>query len=401
MGKRRRRGIQGGGGVVTPALPAAVPSPGDSTSFQWPAAIVKPTRWSRVFVWLGAALLLFLVVFVLRPVLTTVMLSFAIAWLLHPTVDRLERRGVPRTLSILVLLGAFFAILAATVALLLPLVEREIADLVANVPSYLQRFSATFETQIRPNVAKYTGYKLPENAKAFWQENAAKVADMAPDVATYVWGLIKDTVSNVLGVIGLALNLVLFPVFIFYLLKDLPRIRAASLAAIPLRHRGAFELRLFEVDRVLSAFVRGQVTLAVMLAVVYAIGLSLIGIDLAIVIGALAGVAFFIPYAGYVLGLTAASAMAVAKFGFDVPLLWVLLLFVGAGLLEANVISPKLIGERVGLHPVVMITAVIVGGETFGFLGILLAVPITATGAVFWRAAMVRYKESEFYLARK
>jgi predicted PurR-regulated permease PerM len=374
---------------------------GESSSFQWPANVIKPVRWSRVGIWLGFVLLLVLLATVLRPVLTTVMLSFGIAWLLHPTVDRLERRGVPRALSILILLGAFFAIVAAAIALLLPLIEHELADLVANVPGYFQRFSQTFETQIRPAVVKYTGYELPPDAKAFWQENAEKVAAMAPDVATYVWGVIKDTVSNVIGLIGLVLNLILFPVFVFYLLKDFPRIHNAFLEMIPLRHRGPFELRLFEVDRVLSAFVRGQMTVAVMLAVVYGIGLSMIGIDLAIVIGALAGIAFVIPYAGYVLGLTAASAMALAKFGFDMHLLWVLALFVGAGLLEANVISPKLIGERVGLHPVVMITAVIVGGEMFGFLGILLAVPITAAGAVFWRAGLVRYKSTEFYLARK
>ena len=405
MGKHRRR--SGSGSPPPSTRPAAAPATVTTTSltpvegFQWPSTPAKVLRWSRVGSWSTFALLVLALLWILRPVLTTLVFAFAVAWLLHPLVAQLERRGIPRGVAILLLLGLFFAIVGAAIVLLLPLVEGEILSVVTNVPAYIARLSETFDTQIRPVVTKYTGYKLPPNAKAFWQENAAKIAEMVPDVAAWAWGAIKTTLGNVLGLIGLALNLILFPVFVFYLLNDLTKMRAGLLDLIPMRHRGVFEIRLYEVDHVLSAFVRGQVIVATFLAIVYGIGLSLIGIDLAIVIGVASGIAFFLPYAGYVIGLSAASIMAVAKFGFDSHLLWVLALFVGAGLLEANVISPKLVGDRVGLHPVVMITAVIVGGEMFGILGIIAAVPITAAAAVFWRAGWVHYRESDFYLARK
>ena len=159
--------------------------------------------------------------------------------------------------------------------------------------------------------------------------------------------------------------------------------------------------KLTEIDRVLSAFVRGQFTVCLFLAVGYSAGLVLSGIDMPIVIGVVSGFAFVIPYAGTILGIVMASGMAIAKFGIDWHLGVAVGTFVVIQFLESNVISPKIVGEQVGLHPMVMITAVIVGGTLFGFLGVLLAVPATAVAAVFWWSAWGKYKNSDFYLARR
>ena len=384
-------GDEGGEGAASSASAPGGPVP----------ALLRASDWRRMGGWAAIVLGIGAALWILRPVLTTIALAFAVAYLFSPLVDRLERRRVPRSVSILLLLLTGFALVVAAVALLVPLVEREIADVVANVPAYREHAGRFIDEDLRPWVKLHTGYELPSTIQAFWRQNAEKISSLVPDLAAKAWELVRKTLSNVVALLSFVVNVILFPVFLFYLLKDMPRIRASVLEAIPARQRARMQTQLLEVDRVLSSFVRGQITVALFLAVVYSVGLSLIGIDLAIVIGCAAGAAFFIPYAGYAVGLSAASAMSLARFGIDSHLLWIVGLFVGAGMLEAYVITPKLVGERVGLHPVVMITAVIVGGSLFGFLGVLLAIPVTAAGGVFWRAGLARYKQSEFYLAGK
>lgn len=366
--------------------------------------------WMRPASYVVLGVAAYLLLWVLRPVITPVAAAFAAAYFISPVVDRLETRGISRSLSIVAILVFFTAAFAGVIALLIPLIGGEIERLVENAPAYWEKTNTWVDEVLRPWVERrFPGRTLPTTPQEFWDQAGENLSGLSPDLAGKVAEIAKGALSNVFGLLGILLSVVLFPVFFFYILKDFNRIKEAARDMIPPRNRELIVSRLAEVDRVLAAFVRGQLTVCAFLAVAYSIGLSFTGIDLAIVIGVVSGFAFVIPYAGTVLGIVAGSVMAIVKFGvidpdfilkIDPHLLGVWAVFGIVQFLESNVISPKIVGEQVGLHPIVMITAVIVGGQLFGFLGVLLAVPATAAGAVFWWAAWDRYKRSEFYLAR-
>lgn len=360
-----------------------------------------PIWWRRPATYVGAAVLLVLMAWLLRPVLTTIGSAFAVAYFASPMVDRLEKRGVPRSASIAAIILGFFGMIAAIIAVLVPVLQSELEGVIANAPGYWEKGNVWFTETVRPYVKTRTGYELPTTTRDVWNEAVAGLGGVAPDLAGKITGVVKSALSNVFGLLGLLLNFLLFPVFLFYILKDFPRIRTAIKDVIPPRHLDVVQVKISEIDRVLSAFVRGQLTVCCFLAVGYSAGLILSGIDMPIVIGTVSGFAFVIPYAGTILGIVMASAMALAKFGIDWHLGVAIGTFVVIQFLESNVISPKIVGEQVGLHPMVMITAVIVGGTLFGFLGVLLAVPATAVAAVFWWSAWGKYKSSDFYLARR
>lgn len=387
-----------------PSKPPASETPGEPDGGKpvpagnW-LAIPIPPRWRRPVAWAAVAGCVLVAAIILRPILTTLMSAIAVAYFVSPAIDALERRRIPRAASVLLLLVGAAGLLVGALVILVPIVGHQIADVTSNVPAYRDNISAFVENHLRPWLLQHTGYHLPPTVEAFWRQNADRLSSFAPDVAKRAWDLATATVQNVFSLLRIFINLVLFPVFLFYILKDFPKLRAGIVASIPHRLRAPAAARLKEVDQVLAGFVRGQIAVALVLCVVYSIGLSIIGIELSLVIGIAAGLLFVIPYVGYALGVLTAGGMAVARFGFDMHVVWVLLLFVAAAAFEGNVVTPKLVGERVGLHPVVMITAVIIGGEMFGFLGVLLAIPVTAAAAVFWRAEWARYKRSEFYVS--
>ena len=367
--------------------------------------------WMRPVSYIVIFVVGYLVLWVLRPVITPIAAALAAAYFISPIVDRAQKRGIPRSISVVVILLFFTAMIAAVVALLIPLLGYEIERLISSAPAYWEKANTWVDEVLRPWVEqKFPGRTIPETPQEFWDQAGANLSGLSPNIAQKVATIGQSALSNIFGVLGTILSLILFPVFFFYILVDFPRIKDAMRDMIPPRNRDLMLSRLAEVDRVLSAFVRGQLTVCFFLAISYSVGLSFTGIDLAIVIGVVSGFSFVIPYAGTILGVVAGSVMAIVKFGvidpdfvlkIDPHLLGVWLVFGVVQFLESNVISPKIVGEQVGLHPVVMITAVIVGGTLFGFLGVLLAVPTTAAAAVFWWAGWDQYKRSEFYLAKR
>lgn len=367
--------------------------------------------WIRGVSYAAIGVVAYVLLWVLRPVITPIAAALAAAYFVSPVVDRLEKTGVSRSVSIVAILLFFSAAVAGVFAILIPLVGGEVERLVASAPEYWSSFNSWVDGTLRPWVEKtFPGRTIPTTQQEFWDQAGENLSSLSPDIAAKSADIAKSAFSNVFGILGWLLSALLFPVFFFYILKDFNRIKEAGFEMIPPRNRELIVSRLQEVDRVLAAFVRGQVTVCTFLAITYSVGLSFTGIDLAVVIGVVSGYAFVIPYAGTILGVVAGSAMAIVKFGLIDPdfvlkinphLLGVWAVFGVVQFLESNVISPKIVGEQVGLHPVVMITAVIVGGTLFGFLGVLLAVPATAAGAVFWWAAWDHYKRSDFYVARR
>ena len=196
------------------------------------------------------------------------------------------------------------------------------------------------------------------------------------------------------------MNFALIPVVAFYLLRDWDLLVERIHNMIPRQFEVTAVNLIKECDEVLSAFMRGQLLIMFLLGCIYALGLSIIGLDLALLIGMLAGLASLVPYLGFIVGILAASIAAVLQFQEPLPLLYVLLVFGFGQLLEGSVMTPMLVGDRIGLHPVAVIFAILAGGQLFGFVGVLLALPIAAVIMVFVRHIYDRYKDSHYYEVR-
>jgi predicted PurR-regulated permease PerM len=220
---------------------------------------------------------------------------------------------------------------------------------------------------------------------------------MSPAQFKPVLELIQQAFSSTIGLILTILGYLIIPVYLFYLLADLPRLKAFLESFIPERYRDAYNAKLSEVDRVLAGFIRGQLSVCAILAVLYSIGLYLIGIDLAIAIGTLAGFAFIIPYVGTIIGIVLSLVMALLKFHDILHPLLCLGWFGLVQSLEGMVITPRVVGNTVGLHPLVTLVVLLIGGQLFGLMGMLLAVPVAAVLRVFLISLAGWFRNSEFY----
>lgn len=320
-------------------------------------------------------------------------IAFALAYILNPAVALLERRGIRRIPGILIVFCAALLLCAGFAVFLTTSIAGELASVQINLPSYIQHLY-----EVTPKAAKaYLGIETQDRLYLRINELLQQARGIAPDLIKPLLAIIQRAFSSTMGFILAILGYFIIPVYLFYLLSDLPQLKEFVESFIPERYRAAYAEKLDEVDGVLSGFIRGQLSVCAILAVLYSIGLYFIGIDLAIVIGTLAGVTFIIPYVGTIIGICLSLLMALLKF-HDVlhPLLclgWFLLVQA----LEGAIITPKIVGNTVGLHPLVAIIALLIGGQIFGIMGMLLAVPATAVLQVFLRALSVWYRDTEFY----
>lgn len=346
-------------------------------------------RW---VVALAAMLGVGLVLWALRGVLTPVFFAFLIAYMLDPVVDRLERRGLPRSAGIVVLLTAVLGALALFGLLAIPAIARDLSRFASELPGALERLVLRLEPQL---VA--LGVPVPHSlGEAFAQLDldAGAVADkaVAPAAAALRW-LLGGTMS----LLGAVASLVVIPVFAFYLLHDFDRMIAAVRDLVPPGWRPFVVDVAREVDTVLGEFVRGQLIVMLILAVLYGVAYSIVGVRLAIVIGAVAGLLSFIPYVGGGTALLLAVLMSLLDWHGPMQLVWVLVAYGVIQVLEGFVITPRVLGEKVGLSPIWVLFALMVGSELFGFLGVLLALPAAAVAKIFAVRGLAWYRDSEFF----
>jgi predicted PurR-regulated permease PerM len=341
------------------------------------------------YFWLGALALFVAAVWLLSGILLPFVAGCAIAYFLDPVVDRLERRHVPRTLATGLVLALFFVGLVLLLLLVLPLLQLEAARLASLVP---QAF-AFGQQKIDALVAM-----AQENLSS---DDLAKLKDMAGGVAATALGYVASFIERLLTS-GLALaNVVAFvivtPVVSFFLLRDWDRIVARIDQWLPRRHVDTIREQARLIDRTLAGFVHGQVLVGVVDAVYYGAALSLAGLDFAVIIGIIVGVLSFIPFAGVATGLVLALGLGLAQFGWTLRLLVLLAIFGAGYAVESNILSPRLVGGRVNLHPVAVIFAFFAFWSLFGFIGLLLAVPVAAMIGVLVRFAIERYLASPLY----
>lgn len=340
---------------------------------------------------LGVGTLLYL----LRGALTPVFFAFLIAYMLDPVVDRFEERGMSRALGIAVMTVALVLVLMGLVFLVVPGIVGEVVTVAEALP-------ATFTTlldRIEP-LLEQTGIALPSSFDDVREQldgiDTGKLAERALSQLAAVASFVLGGTVNVLAALA---GFVMIPVFAAYLLYDFDRMTAAIGALVPGRYRPFVVEVAGEVDEILGEFIRGQLLVMFALVVLYAVGYSIVGVPLAIGIGVVAGLLSFIPYVGGAIALGMALMMSLLHWQGWGQLVGVGVVYGVIQLLESFVITPKIVGDKVGLPAVWVLFALLVGGELFGFLGVLLALPAAAVAKIFVVRGVAWYRESEFFLA--
>jgi predicted PurR-regulated permease PerM len=320
-------------------------------------------------------------------------ISFALAYILNPMVELLERKGVKRQYGIVLIL--FLTILLCTVfaVFLVVSITGEFSSIQLNLPAYAQHLYEVTPASVKAYLGVETTDKLALRLNELLQQARNTSPDLLKPLLAFMQRALTSTVSMLLAVLGY----LIIPVYLFYLLYDLPQLKSFIESFIPERFRTVYADKLAEVDAVLSGFIKGQLSVCAILAVLYSVGLYIIGIDLAIAIGTLAGITFIIPYVGTIIGICLSVAMALLKFNDILHPLLCIAWFGFVQLLEGAIITPKIVGDTVGLHPLVAIVALLIGGQLFGIMGMLLAVPVVAVLQVFLRSLAMYYRSSEFY----
>ena len=351
-----------------------------------------PVSESQRWFWLALLLLSGWLFYLLAPVLTPFFIAALLAYLGDPLVDRLEARGASRTLSVVIVFFGMTLMLVVALLLLIPLLQQQIAQLVHVLPDYI--------AWISNNVVPWLEEKLGISRE---QLNLAAVSAWITEHWSTAGGLavnLLEYASRSGGmVVGWFANLVLIPVVGFYLLRDWDNFVAGIDHLLPRKLEPEVAHIAREADDRLAAFLRGQLTVMVALGLIYGTGLALTGLKLALLIGLLAGLVSFVPYLGFIVGVSAASIAMLMQTHDPWQLVWVFVVFGIGQMLEGMLLTPLLVGDRIGLHPVAVIFAILAGGQLFGFVGVLLALPVAAVIAVIIRDLHRRYLASELYAA--
>lgn len=337
----------------------------------------------------------------ISSVLFPVLLSLLIAYLLDPTVDWFEARGFSRTLAIGVILLIGFGGIGVLGLFLYPTIAHQIGNVIEGAPKLLNSARNDLLPWLENN-----GVAIPTSAKdafaSYGETVAAKVPELAKTVTSSLWSIVGQLGSAAAS----AINLVMIPVFTFYFLRDFDSFRQRAIEFIPEANRAFYVSRAQRVDAVVGAWFRGQVEVALILAALYALGLAIvfelagIGISAGIAIGALAGILNIIPYFGFLIGFVLSILMVLLEWNGVWPIGGVLLVFFVVQNLEGYVITPRIVGEKVGLSPVTVIIALLVGGEVLGLLGVLLALPIAGGLRVLLPDALAYYRASPIFTGR-
>jgi predicted PurR-regulated permease PerM len=359
-----------------------------------PAPALPHDEAARVDLWWAAAMIgalgaVFLLIAVFPGVAVPVLLSLTLAYVLHPAVSALERSGLQRTWASAAVFALAGLVLVAFVLYLIPALRAEAAKL----PELFRRAS----TQLIPRVEAVTGLSMPELLRQRTTELGAEASELLKDVGPAAAKLLARFAGNTLQLLATLVGLLVVPVIGFFFLRDYPALLQLGRSLLPRRAVAQLSARFAQVDQVLSAFVVGQLSVGAILSVLYSAGLAIARVDLAIVIGLVAGFGNMVPYVGTALGVVLASLALVISWQGPWQIAVVAGTFVGAQLLEGLVITPKVVGDRLGLSSVSVILAVLAFGELFGFTGVLLALPAAAVLKVVLQVALERYRASRWF----
>ncbi len=341
--------------------------------------------------WLAIAIVLALLIWLLAPVLTPFLLAMLISYFLDPIVRKMNALGVPRGVSALVALLLFIAIVSTLVIVIGPIVHEQAISLIRALPGYIEQL----QNDVWPRLWAALAERVPMLSTAKFQANLTQYTGDAVNIAGVLVGRV---LSGGWALLNILMLFILTPVITFYLLRDWPVITSRVDGLLPQRYAPSIRQELHAIDTMIASFVRGQATVSLCLAAFYSTGLYLVGLKYGMLVGLITGLLSFIPVVGSLTGMVIAFTLAFIQFDHASSILMVAGVFVAAQALDGYLLTPYLVGTKVGLHPVWIIFAVITGGTLFGFLGVVLAVPVAGTIAILLRAAIRRYHASPYYL---
>lgn len=343
----------------------------------------------RIRFWLVGLVVFAALVYLLRAMLLPFVAGMAAAYFLDPLADRLERAGLNRTLATSTITAAFFGVVVLLAVLLLPLLEEQVLAFAHRVPGYIDALGERLDPYLREFKRRLSPgdiEKLRSSAGAY-----------AGTAVGWLLDFVRSLLSGGMAVINLLSLLFITPIVTFYLLRDWDQMTATVDSWLPLDHADTIRQQLRLIDRTLSGFVRGQAMVCLIMAAFLGIGLTVVGLELGLVIGMVSGLISFIPYLGAIAGITIGIGVAFAQTqDWMLPAL-VAGIFAAGSLIEGNVLVPKLVGDKVGLHPVWIMFALLAGGALVGFVGVLLAVPVAAIIGVLARFFLARYLASPLH----
>lgn len=343
----------------------------------------------KLLFWVGAFVVLFGFVWLFSGILTPFVLGAAIAYLLNPVTTRLTRLKLPRWAASLMILLAFLVLVGALCALVLPTAIREAGQLAAKLPEYLDRF-VVFITPYLSVAQDYLGAGYVDQAKALLTQNAGKLLSLSG-------GVLGGIAQGGQAAMGAAMTFALTPLIAFFMMNEWPRMTAWVQDLYPQDDRAKIRELMHAIDVKLSGFVRGQMTVALLLGLIYALALMVAGLNYGFLIGLLSGLFSIVPFVGSIFGLLAGVIVAWFQAGDLSYVAIIAAIFMGGQFVEGNFLTPKLVGDSVGLHPLWVMFALMAGGTLLGLLGMLIAVPVAAVIGVLAGFGILQYKSSALY----
>lgn len=337
----------------------------------------------------GAVLLFCILIYLLSPILTPFLIAAFLAYLGDPLVNKLVKLHLSRSLAATIVFTVILLLLLGLIILLVPLLSDQIQILIQKIPVIVAWVQETIIPWLQAHFdikANLDPASVKETLMAHWQQ-AGNIADK----------VVKTIGQSTRVLFEILMNLVLIPVVTFYLLRDFPQLTKRLKSFVPRKYVANLSSLLKECNTVLGAFFRGQLLVMLILGIVYSTGLMIIGIELALLVGVLIAILSIVPYLGTIVGLLLAITATLIQFHDVSHIVYVLILFLAGHILEGMVLTPLLIGDRVGLHPVAVIFAILAGGALFGFFGILLAIPAAAVMMVLLKSVHKQYLNSDFY----
>jgi len=343
----------------------------------------------QIFFWMLALAVVIAFLMVFRSILLPFIAGMALAYFLDPVADWFERRGFSRLMATLAILITFIALFAISLVVVIPILVTQAADLGGRIPGYITQLQSLLmsESSLLPSWVSDQLGQIKDSFAALLKEGAGLVGT----IFQQIW-------NSGMALLDIAALFVVTPVVAFYLLLDWDNMVAKVDKWVPRDHVGTVRYLAKQIDATIAGFVRGQGSVCIILGLIYAIGLSLVGLNFGLLIGLFAGLISFIPYVGSMVGLVLALIVAIVQFWPDFMMIGaVIAVFAVGQFFEGNILQPRLVGKSVGLHPVWLMFALFAFGALFGFVGMLIAVPAAASVGVLVRFAISRYLESDLY----
>jgi predicted PurR-regulated permease PerM len=344
----------------------------------------------QLIFWACAVLVFIALLWLLNDVLLPFVAGMVLAYLLDPLVRRLQRLGLSRPVASVVIVAIMIILLTLALILILPVLGQQIANFVEHVPQYFEKIRLIVQDQSKGWLGQVVGEKLPDAQK--------QLGGVASSAAGWIAGFLTSLWSGGKALIGVISLLVIAPIVAFYMLIDWERMIATIDSWVPLQHRETVRGLVREMDGAISGFVRGQALVCLILGTFYSVALITLGVNFGLLIGITAAILGFAPYIGTLTGFLLAVGIATAQFWPNLTMPAIAAgIFLAGQFIEGNILQPLLVGKEIGLHPVWLMFALIAFGVLFGFVGLLVAVPVAAAIGVLVRFLLRQYLASPYY----